>query len=161
MSAPSDPAATGTEPASTLNHVQSVYLTQKANSPIYSLLLENLTLLSATPGSITATLPLQPLHCNSKGALHGTASACLVDWAAGMAIASQGDGHTYTGVSTDLSVSYLGTAKVGDSLVVEGRALKIGGTLGFFEVLVYKEEGEGRKLIVKGSHTKYLKKPGN
>ncbi|KAL4964863.1 PaaI family thioesterase [Aspergillus stella-maris] len=156
----SDPSPPQTE-VSTLPHVQTVYLTQKSNSPIYALLLADLTLLSATPGTITATLPLEPLHCNSKGTLHGTASACLVDWAAGMAIASQGEGHTYTGVSTDLSVSYLGTAKVGDVLVVEGRALKIGGTLGFFEVLVYKETESERKLIVKGSHTKYLKKPGN
>ncbi|KAL4946069.1 hypothetical protein BDV06DRAFT_235619 [Aspergillus oleicola] len=147
--------------ASTLTHVQTVFTTQKSNSPIYALLLENLSLVSATPGHITASLTVQPLHANSKGTLHGTASACLVDWAAGMAIASQGEAYTYTGVSTDLSVSYMGTAKVGDVLLVEGRALKIGGTLGFFDVLVYKETEGEKKLIVKGSHTKYLKKPGN
>ncbi|KAL4947732.1 thioesterase family protein [Aspergillus filifer] len=158
----SDPSQSESKAApSTLAHVQTVYATQKQNSPIYALLLADLALVSATPGTITASLSIQPLHCNSKGTLHGTASACLVDWAAGMAIASQGEGYTYTGVSTDLSVSYLGTARVGDVLVVEGRALKIGGTLGFFEVLIYKEEGRERKLIVKGSHTKYLKRPGN
>jgi acyl-coenzyme A thioesterase PaaI-like protein len=54
-------------------------------------------------------LPVQALYVNSKGTLHGTLSACVVDWAAGMAIASTGQNATV--VSTDLSVSDLATAK--------------------------------------------------
>ncbi|KAL4932982.1 PaaI family thioesterase [Aspergillus undulatus] len=150
---------------STLDHVQKVLKTQLSNSPIYALLLQNLTLTSASSSSntptITARLPVETIHVNSKGTLHGTHSACLVDWAAGMAIAAQGAEHSYTGVSTDLSVSYLGTASLGDVLEVEGRALKVGRTLGVFEVLVWRvREGEERRLVVRGSHTKYLKRRG-
>lgn len=112
-----------------LSHVVTVWDRQRSNSPIYSLLLERINIYLAQNGTIRATLPVQALHVNSKGTLHGTLSACVVDWAAGMAIASTG--QNATGVSTDLSISYLATAKEGDVLEIEGHVLKIGNTLAF------------------------------
>lgn len=73
-----------------------------------------------------------------------------------MAIASTGP--STTGVSTDLSVSYLSTAKAGDILEIEGRALKIGKTLAFTRVAVGKSVEGGKSIpVVEGSHTKYVK----
>lgn len=138
-----------------LTHVGTVWDRQRANSPIYALLLEGVEIYHAENGTIRATLPVKPLHSNSKSTIHGTLSACVVDWAAGMAIASTG--HTATGVSTDLSVSYLSTAKTGDVLEIEGKILKIGKTLAFTTVSIGKRVDGEVVNVVHGSHTKYIK----
>ncbi|GMG29176.1 phenylacetic acid degradation-related protein [Aspergillus oryzae] len=142
---------------STLSHVLNVWDAQRANSPIYALLLDNITITDASPGTIHANLPIAKNHTNSKGGLHGTLTACLVDWAAGMAIASQG--ATYTGVSTDLHVSYLSSAKEEEILEITGRAMKVGGTLAYVSVEIEKVKGNGDRVVVAtGLHTKYVRK---
>ncbi|KAL4886142.1 thioesterase family protein [Aspergillus karnatakaensis] len=155
MASPTQP-----DPSPLLSHVQSVCTTQKSNSPIYALLLNDITITSAVEGTITATLPISSTHTNSKGGLHGTLTACLVDWAAGMAIASYGG--TYTGISTDIHISYQSSAKEGDVLQVEGRVTKMGGTLAFVAVEISKDggEGKGRVVVATGLHTKYVKQRG-
>ncbi|KAL3464467.1 hypothetical protein BJX64DRAFT_275689 [Aspergillus heterothallicus] len=126
----------------TLSHVCSVWAAQRSNSPIYNLLVGNVTITSATPGAIQARLTVKKLHTNSKCGLHGTLTACIVDWAAGMAIASHG-GST-TGVSTDVHISYLASAAEGTLPFL------------FVEIKTTKEDG-AVVVIVTGSHTKYVK----
>ena len=105
---------------------------------------------------ITAHLKVQPNMLNSKGTLHGTISACLTDWAGGMAIASTG--MDKTGVSTDIHTTFISTAKEGDLLEVEARASKVGMTLAFTTVEIRRVGHDGAKSIVStGSHTKYVK----
>lgn len=138
-----------------LNHIHEVWKRQRTNSPIYSLLLDKIDIYHAEPGLVRARLPVDGVHINSKGSLHGTLSACVVDWAAGMAIASHG--LSTTGVSTDLSVSYLSTAKVGEVLDIEGRTGKLGKTLAFTTITISKESEGERVIVVHGSHTKYVR----
>ncbi|RAL08466.1 PaaI family thioesterase [Aspergillus homomorphus CBS 101889] len=146
-----------TDPATILAHVQSVSATQRANSPIYAHLLADMTITAATEGQIHATIRVAQPHINSKGGLHGTMSACIVDWAAGMVIATYGG--SYTGVSTDLHVSYVASAREGDTLEITGRAMKVGGTMAFLSVEICKVvEGSGERVVVAtGLHTKYVK----
>ena len=79
-----------------------------------------------------------------------------------MAIAAS-TGLDKTGSSTDLHTSFLATAKEGDWLEVEGRAVKVGRTLAFTTVEVRKigGEGEGERgkgvVVCTGTHTKYVK----
>ncbi|KAL3481038.1 HotDog domain-containing protein [Aspergillus californicus] len=141
---------------STLAHVQSVWTHQKANSPIYALLLPDIILTSAVPGTIHASLRVSGTHVNSKGGLHGTLTACLVDWAAGMAIASYGG--SYTGVSTDIHVSYLAAAKDGEVLEIEGKVAKMGGTLAYVKIEISKTKEGERVNVAEGLHTKFVKK---
>ena len=136
-----------------LEHVQSVWTRMKPNSPIYSWLLDEISLISATNGSIQARLRVKPVHLNSKGTLHGTTSACLVDWAGGMAIASTG--RDKTGVSTDIHTTYVSTAKEGDYLVITAKASKVGGTLAYTSIEISKEDGGA--IVCTGTHTKYVK----
>ncbi|KAE8369689.1 HotDog domain-containing protein [Aspergillus caelatus] len=141
----------------TLSHVRDVWDAQRANSPIYALLLDNITITDASPGTIHASLRVAKNHTNSKGGLHGTLTACIVDWAAGMAIASQGS--SYTGVSTDLHVSYLSSAKEEEVLEITGRAMKVGGTLAYVSVEIEKVKENGDRVVVAtGLHTKYVRK---
>ncbi|MCJ1257279.1 hypothetical protein MMC24_005104 [Lignoscripta atroalba] len=129
----------------------------KPNSTIYRLLLGDIEIVSATKGVIVARLRVQPVHLNSKGTLHGTVSACLIDWAGGLAIASTGMDNT--GLSTDIHTTFVSTAKHGDWLEIEGRATKVGGSLAFTTIEIRKA-GEGANqgpVVSTGTHTKYVK----
>lgn len=103
---------------------------------------------------MVAKLPVAANHLNSKGGLHGSVSATIVDWAGGMAIASTG--LEKTGLSTDIHVSYVSTAKLGDTLTIEGRTSKVGRNLGFTTVTILKGEGDQRTVVAHGTHTKYI-----
>lgn len=140
---------------SVLAHVQQHWHGLREKSPIYSFLLNDIAIKSATEGTVVARLEVKDVHLNSKGGLHGTVSACLTDWAGGLAIASTG--LEKTGVSTDLHTTYISTAKVGDVLEIEGRASKVGGTLAFTTVSVRKVNQDGSlKPVANGTHTKYV-----
>lgn len=103
-----------------LEHVQKVWTGMRDRSPIYQMLLSDVEIFSAAkPGSITARLTVGAVHLNSKGTLHGTVSACLTDWAGGLAIAATGLGKS--GVSTDIHISFVSTTREGDILEVNAQ----------------------------------------
>ena len=141
------------EVSSELVHVREVWGKMKPNSPIYSMLLGDIELISASKGFVRARLLVTTIHLNSKGTLHGTVSACLTDWAGGLAIASTG--LEKTGVSTDIHTTFVSTAKEGDLLQIDGRASRVGGTLAYTTVEIRKF-GSG-DIVSTGSHTKYVK----
>ena len=140
-----------------LAYVQNIWDNMKPNSPIYRLLLDNIELKSASNGTVVAHLKVDASHLNSKGGLHGVVSACIVDWAGGMAIASTG--REKTGVSTDMHVTYVSSAKEGDTLEIEGKVNKVGRMLGFTAVEIRKVDGQGGAgtMVCAGTHTKYIK----
>ena len=143
-------------PTSELLHVQKYWANMRRNSPLYEFLLSDIVLVSASRGVVVATLHVKECHLNSKGTLHGTVSACLTDWAGGLAIATHG--LEKTGVSTDIHTTFISTAKEGDVLEIEGRANKVGGTLAFTSVEIRKVGKDGASSVVStGSHTKYVK----
>src|ERR1700722_13537505 len=96
----------------TLAHVERVWAGNKPNSPIYNFLLSEISLTSASKGLVRARLELTKNHVNSKGGLHGIVSACLIDWVGGLAIASY-DRRDQTGVSTDMHITYISSAREG------------------------------------------------
>jgi acyl-coenzyme A thioesterase 13 len=99
-----------------------------------------------------AGLEVKAIHLNSKGTLHGTVSACLIDWAGGLAIASTG--IEKTGVSTDIHTTFIAPAKLGDILIVRAIANQVGATLAFTKVDIKTKLDV---LICTGSHTKYVR----
>jgi acyl-coenzyme A thioesterase 13 len=155
----------GDQQLATHQHVLQVWDRIRTNSPIYTYLLEKVELYHAEPaGIIRARLHVSSQHVNSKNILHGTVSACVVDWAGGLAIAAAHDGQrartTNTGVSTDMHISFIGAAKEGDLLEIEGRITKLGRNLAFTTVSIAKvnlEDPEGKRIpVAEGSHTKYV-----
>jgi acyl-coenzyme A thioesterase 13 len=145
------------EPSEELLHVRRVWERMKHNSPIYKFLLSDVQIVAASSsGSVDASLEIKPVHLNSKGTLHGTVSACLVDWAGGLAIAATG--LERTGSSTDMHTSFVSTAKEGDILQITATAAKVGGTLAFTNVEISTIGRDGGSYVVSvGSHTKYVK----
>lgn len=143
----------------TQTHINSLWSTLLPASPIYSFLLSDLAITHASKGLILARLTLSPTHLNSKSGLHGSVSATIIDAFGGLAIAST-DLREKTGASVDLNVSYLGSAGFGDVIEIEGRAEKVGGSLAFTSVTIYKvKEGVRGDAIVMGRHTKFVRQP--
>ncbi|EYE97304.1 PaaI family thioesterase [Aspergillus ruber CBS 135680] len=141
---------------SPLKHVHTVWERMRTNSPIYAFLLDQVEICHAENGVVRARLQVAPQHINSKGTLHGAFSACVTDWAGGLAIASCG--LDSTGVSADIHVSYLSAATTNDWLEIEGRADKVGKNLAFTTISISKKGSAGELAIVaRGSHTKYIK----
>ncbi|KAI1380078.1 Thioesterase/thiol ester dehydrase-isomerase [Hypoxylon crocopeplum] len=138
-------------------HVEAIAAAQLPNSGIYNFLLSEARIVSARRGTVTARLTLTRNHMNSGGGIHGAASAALVDWAGGLAIASW-DLRARTGVSADIHVSYLSSAALGDEVEVVATADKVGGSLAFTRVVISKVvDGEAGPVIANGSHTKFVK----
>ncbi len=142
------------ESSSELQLVRSFWARTLSKSPIYNFLLHDIEIFFATSGIMRARLCILPVHLNSKGTLHGTVSACLTDWAGGMAIATVG--LEKTGVSTDIHTTYVSTAKEGDLIEVEARASKVGASLAFTTIEI-RHSGEGGAIICTGTHTKYVR----
>lgn len=94
---------------------------------------------------------------NSGKSLHGSVSATIVDWAGGMAI-STWDLREKSGVSVDIHVTYQSGAKVGEEVEIEGIAEKVGGSLAFTKVNIFKilEDGNRGNLVVSATHTKFV-----
>ena len=138
-------------------HVEKLVATRLPGSPIYAFLLSDVRVTSATKGHFTARLPLSKNHMNVSGSLHGAVSATICDWAGGMAI-STFDIRDKSGVSIDIHVTYQSGAKLGEELEIEGTAEKVGGSLAFTRIGIYRvEDGKRGRVVATGTHTKYVK----
>ncbi|KAK7413312.1 hypothetical protein QQX98_007822 [Neonectria punicea] len=138
-------------------HVQCIVDRLLSNSPIYSLLLSSIKLISTTRGSATTRLVLEPNHVNSRGTLHGAVSATIIDFTTGLAIASW-DLRETTGASVDMHISYLSTARIGETLEIVSTANKVGGSMSFSTIRISKIAEDGTStLVTLGQHTKYGK----
>ncbi|KAL6703638.1 hypothetical protein ACN47E_009498 [Coniothyrium glycines] len=140
-----------------LKHVEKFWQARKPSSPIYEFLLNDIKLTYASKGLVRARLLLEKNHVNTHGGIHGSVSATLVDWVGGLCIAAY-DNRTKTGVSTDIHISYVSSAKVGDTIEIEGRAGKVGGTLAFTTATIWKiVDDKPGPVVAMGSHTKFVK----
>jgi len=122
-------------------------------SPIYGFLLSEAAIQpTTTRGKSVAHVQLTSSHVNSKGSLHGSVSASMVDWSSGNALATMGQG---SGVSVDMHVSFLSAkAKVGDVVVIEGTIDRLGRNLAYTSVRITKEATD--EVITLASHTKFV-----
>ena len=88
----------------------------KGNScsvPLSDSCYQQMRITAAVPGKVNFELPIEKQHTNRLGILHGAAIATMVDTSGSLALASRG--LYSTGVSTDLSVTYISAGgKIGD-----------------------------------------------
>jgi acyl-coenzyme A thioesterase 13 len=113
--------------------------------------LANLKVLSIESGLVKCRIPVDKDVSNFYNTLHGGATSTLIDVVGTMAVLSKDP--TKPGVSIDLNVSFVRAAKVGETINIEGKLLKIGRKLAYTQVDLTSEDG---KLIATGRHTKAL-----
>ncbi|XP_023304648.1 acyl-coenzyme A thioesterase 13-like [Lucilia cuprina] len=90
-------------------------------------------------------------HVNGFGTLHGGCAAAIIDNVTTYALMST-DAHP--GVSVDLHVSYLKSAKEGEIIIVDANTVKVGKNMAFIDC-VLKKKSDG-SIVVKGGQTKYI-----
>ncbi|KAI6783958.1 uncharacterized protein J7T54_001834 [Emericellopsis cladophorae] len=138
------------------HHLQAVRQRLISNAPLYNFLLSPSTIVRSSAGEVVLHLPLDACHVNSRGTVHGAVSSAIVDFSTGLAIASH-DLRDTTGASVDMHVSYLGTAKVGDTLEIVATAEKVGGSMAFTNCKINRIDGDDRVPVSMGRHTKFVK----
>ena len=79
-------------------------------------------------------------HCNSRGFLHGGVLAALCDQAMGLTLGSVLNNPQTNIVTVNLTLDYLGSAKIGDAVLIEPRVVRAGGSLGFCDAVVKSGE---------------------
>ena len=104
-----------------------------------------------TPDAIILGLFLRTAHTNRRGLIHGGVIAALADKAMGHSC-----GHTMIAagakpslVTVNLSLDYVGTAKIGQWLTIETDVIRTGKTICFTQCLV-KADGD---VIARGNAT--------
>ncbi|GAA5885209.1 hypothetical protein JCM16303_005906 [Sporobolomyces ruberrimus] len=108
---------------------------------------------SACPGKVTSTMLVKPHQTNRLGSLHGGLIASLVDTMGSLALSTKG--LWLTGVSTDINITYVRGAKLGENLTINSQVINMGRTLAFTRTEI--NSSESGKLLAYGSHTKYIK----
>ncbi|XP_062083747.1 uncharacterized protein LOC133790224 [Humulus lupulus] len=104
------------------------------------------------PGRLLCSFTVPTRLLNGGNSLHGGATATLVDLVGSAVMFTHG--ATMTGVSVEISVSYLDAAYAGEEIEVEARTLRMGKTMGVVSVEFRKKKSG--KIVALGRHTKYL-----
>ena len=105
-----------------------------ANTPYYHLLGINLTLLGK--GKAELEVQVEKQHTNPMGLVHGGVIMTIADAAMGNAIRSLG----LLGVTADCSVSFPGSARLGEKVIARGNVVKAGKNLIFAEAMVLADD---------------------
>ncbi|GJJ68913.1 acyl-coenzyme A thioesterase 13 [Entomortierella parvispora] len=134
-----------------LNHCKKVWTNFLSCGGFDAQALSGLKLVSASKGRIICELPLEQKHLNRLGGCHGGLLSTIVDVGGSLAIAAEN--MFATGVSTDLNVSFVSGAKLGETLTIDSRCDRIGGTLAYTTV----EVKVGDKVVALGRHTKFVR----
>ncbi|KAF9152530.1 hypothetical protein BG015_005131 [Linnemannia schmuckeri] len=134
-----------------LNHCKKVWTNFLSAGGFDMQALAGLKLVSASKGKILCELQVEKQHLNRLGGCHGGLLSTIVDIGGSLAIAAE-DMHA-TGVSTDLNISFVSGAKIGDKLSIDSRCDKIGGTLAYTTVEIRVDD----KIVALGRHTKYVR----
>ncbi|KAJ2725291.1 hypothetical protein GGI07_001425 [Coemansia sp. Benny D115] len=142
-------AATG---VTTVNHIRKLMQVVKSRGGFDALCFSDMKILSAEVGHVRGEIPITKSYLNAIGGTHGGWLSTLVDTGGSLAVASQG--YMTTGVSTDISISFLAASGEGNSVIFDAKVLKMGKTLAYTRVDIYS----GEKLVATGNHTKFVAK---
>lgn len=107
----------------------------------------------AGEGPARLTLTLEEKHMNPNGVVHGGVLTSLMDEACGAAVFAERGLEAMIAAphaTVDMNVSFMSGARVGDRLVVEAKALRVGRSVAFAEAEVVRNEDT---LMAKGRFT--------
>ncbi|KAF9233243.1 thioesterase thiol ester dehydrase-isomerase [Melanogaster broomeanus] len=114
----------------------------------------NLMITRAIPGVVETKLEIAPYNLNRVGTVHGGLVMSLTDTLGSLAVASKG--YYMTGVSTDVSTSFVRPAgRAGDVLNATATVTALGISLAYTRVDFTNADGQ---LVAYGTHTKYVGK---
>ncbi|XP_071682589.1 uncharacterized protein [Lolium perenne] len=132
------------------------------STPYDSFVISGVRLDAAEHGRVLCSFLVTPRHASPQGYLLSGVTATLADQMGSAVIYSIGvglggedfSGVGLSGVSLEISVSYVDTATVGEEIEVEGKLLRAGKSVCVVSI-DFRKKRTG-KLIAQARHTKYL-----
>ena len=133
-----------------LRKVQDISYRFLKNRPLFN----HITITKATANFVEAEFKVKEEHLNINKHLFGGFIACLIDIGGSLAIiaSSNKKDDEYVGVSSDMNISFLSSAKKDDLIEIRSTCQKLGRNLAFTKVDLYV----GDRQIAFGSHTKFM-----
>ncbi|CAG8469501.1 10653_t:CDS:2 [Dentiscutata erythropus] len=110
---------------------------------------KDMILTDSADGKVSIEIPIQEYHLNASKSIHGGMIASLVDFCGALVTASKG--VRLTTLSTDINVSYVTSARYGDTILVNAECVNLDKKFAFTTVEVHSK-ADGR-LIAQGRHT--------
>ncbi|OEL29953.1 hypothetical protein BAE44_0009032 [Dichanthelium oligosanthes] len=107
---------------------------------------------SAEHGRLLCSFVVTPRHASPAGYLRSGVTATLADQLGSAVFFCSG--LASSGVSLEISVSFVDVAAVGEEIEVEGKLLRVGKSIGVVSV-DFRKKKTG-KLMAQARHTKYL-----
>lgn len=94
-------------------------------------------------GYVRLSIRLEPHHTNPHGVMHGGVVTTMMDSALGAALgALRGEeARRRPHATIEMNASFLGSARPGDRIAVEGRVLRLGRTVAFGEAEARRGDG--------------------
>ncbi|XP_047063183.1 acyl-coenzyme A thioesterase 13-like [Lolium rigidum] len=132
------------------------------STPYDSFVISGVRLDAAEHGRVLCSFLVAPRHASPQGYLLSGVTATLADQMGSAVIYSIGVGFSgedfsgvgLSGVSLEISVSYVDTATVGEEIEVEGKLLRAGKSVCVVSI-DFRKKRTGT-LIAQARHTKYL-----
>jgi acyl-coenzyme A thioesterase 13 len=115
---------------------------------------------SIDDGVVRMSLVMEEKHMNPNGVSHGGVLTTLMDEVAGAAIALVRGLETMQAAphaTVEMNTSFMSGPRVGDEIVVEGRALRVGRSVAFAEAEVRRRGRDD--LVAKGRFTYLIVEP--
>uniref|UniRef100_A0A8R7PG39 Acyl-coenzyme A thioesterase 13 n=1 Tax=Triticum urartu TaxID=4572 RepID=A0A8R7PG39_TRIUA len=122
------------------------------STPYDSFVISGVRLEAAEHGRVLCSFVVTPRIASPQGYLLSGVTATLADQLGSAVFFSSGVGTS--GVSLEISVSYVDTAAVGEEIEVEAKLLRAGKSVGVVSV-DFRKKRSG-KLMAQARHTKYL-----
>lgn len=126
------------------NSLTAGLISRAKREPIASFL--GLKLLELSPGYARVEITLRPEHLNFNGLVFGGIIMAVADQAFAYAVNSA----TPASIAAQFNIHFIAAARIGDTLVAEGRLLKQGSRVSTAEMTVTNPEG---KLIARATGT--------
>ncbi|EZA59625.1 Acyl-coenzyme A thioesterase [Ooceraea biroi] len=89
------------------------------------------------------------------GTLHGGFTSTIIDCVSTYAVMTHKDCHP--GVSVNLNVTFIKAAFPGETVTVDAQTVRAGKKLAFLAVELTKNDG--KDVVARGEHTKYIAMP--
>ncbi|KNE66393.1 hypothetical protein AMAG_11535 [Allomyces macrogynus ATCC 38327] len=102
-------------------------------------------------GVLVAEIEVEERHANAYGNVHGGVLATLIDIVSSFAVIESG--HPTSGVSADLSTSFLKSVGVGAILEVRSYCERVGKNLAYTRTDIFDKKTGA--LLASGRHTKF------
>uniref|UniRef100_A0A914Y861 Thioesterase domain-containing protein n=1 Tax=Panagrolaimus superbus TaxID=310955 RepID=A0A914Y861_9BILA len=103
----------------------------------FSYFAKNCEIIAASPGHFFYEFTVAKDHANTHGFLHGGCLTTLID------ICTSHTSHTVDPnhrVTVSIAISFIGSAKIGETIIIETKSPKEGKTMSYLTANVYKKD---------------------